>query len=388
MRIKARGTNIQSLLVNGKPVKWQPVAQAIGCPEIEFDAPASPDYHIVINWLGTLKPAPVVQRIYHVDEALALDFKGNQIDSIKDPQEFLQDVSFSQGKLRAILKDKPGDRTFFVKLRDGRLSYWYPVCFQVVAAIQKEPVPLDLSAAEWEGKTFEPIDLSAYFNDQIGQIFKNKYLSPRPQTTTLQLPTQGIGDWPHPDAHPDINDAGLRALAGTSNQIKLPSGLVWNSPSNPTAKNIIYTSQWDNYPKEVRIPVEGKASAVFFLLAGSTNPMQSRMDNGLITVRYTDGTVDTLALRNPENWWPIEQDLYTDGFAFNTGADRPLRIHLKTGLIVPGNKGEEWNGKTIAGGAATGLGILLKKDKTLEEIKLSTLSNDVVIGLIGITLLR
>ncbi|WP_421939225.1 DUF4450 domain-containing protein [Pedobacter sp.] len=388
MRLRARGVNAGMLLVNGKQLKWKNVDQAIGYPEIEFEAAAAQDYHITINWEGTLNPAPAVKDIYHTGEALALDFKGSQIDSIKDPQEILKSVSFSKGKLNAVLKDKSGDRTFFVKLRDGRFSYWYPVCFQLVAAKQKEPVPLDLSAADWKGKTFEPIDLSAYFNDQISHIFKNKYLSPRPQTTTLQLPLQGIGDWPHPDAHSDINDAGLRTLAGASNQIRLSSGVLWNSPSNPSAKNIIYTSQWDNYPKELKIPVAGQASAVFFLLAGSTNPMQSRMDNGLITVGYTDGTADTLALRNPENWWPIEQDLYTDGFAFNTGADRPLRIHLKTGLIVPGNEGKEWNGKTIPGGAATGLGIRLNKDKILSEIKLNTLSNDVVIGLIGVTLLR
>ncbi|MFD3003007.1 hypothetical protein ACFS7Z_21765 [Pontibacter toksunensis] len=43
-------------------------------------------------------------------------------------------------------------------------------------------------------------------------------------------------------------------------------------------------------------------------MAGSTNPMQSRFDNWEVVVHYTDGTQEKLVLRNPETWWPIEQD--------------------------------------------------------------------------------
>lgn len=168
----------------------------------------------------------------------------------------------------------------------------------------------------------------------------------------------------------------------------LPSGIIFKTPGDTSKKNILFSSQWENYPGEVEIPLSGKASAVFFLLAGSTNPMQSRMDNGVIKVHYTDGTVEKLALRNPENWWPIEKDMFIDGFAFFTGAVRPLRIHLKTGMIVGSADGAAWNGKDIDGGAATALGIRLDAKKTLSGITLSTLCNDVVIGMMGITLVR
>jgi len=244
----------------------------------------------------------------------------------------------------------------------------------------------------WQANTkgrLEAIDISKDFNDNVTQIFRNKYLSPRPQTTTLQLPWQGIGDWPHPLKTFDVDDSGLRKLAGKKNTITLPQGIVFSTPGLENANNIMYTSQWDNYPDEKTIPLTGSASHAWFLMAGSTNPMQSQLDNGALIVNYTDGTTDTLILRNPETWWPIDQDYYTDGFAFALKRPRPIRVHLKTGLIVSGQESQaNYNGKEIEGGAATVLDMPLNTSKTLKSITLKTLANDVVIGLMGITLLR
>src|SRR4029078_10230415 len=131
---------------------------------------------------------------------------------------------------------------------------------------------------------------------------------------TLQLPTQGIGNWTYPLTTADIDDIGLRKLAGANNTIKYAENISFATPSDITLKNIAFTSQWDNFPKSVTIPISGKASQVYLLMAGSTNPMQSRIANGRITVTYTDGTADILDLVNPDNWWPIEQDYYIDGF--------------------------------------------------------------------------
>ena len=43
-------------------------------------------------------------------------------------------------------------------------------------------------------KSAETLDISKLFNDKVANIFKNRYLSPRPKGSTLQLPVQGIGD--------------------------------------------------------------------------------------------------------------------------------------------------------------------------------------------------
>jgi hypothetical protein len=244
----------------------------------------------------------------------------------------------------------------------------------------------------WKGEKqvkLETVDLGAFFNDKVTQIFKNKYLSPRPAVTTLQLPWQGIGDWPHPHENFEVNDSGLRKLAGDKNEILLPKGIRFITPGEKNKNNILFTSQWDNYPKSLTIPLSGKASHVYFLMAGSTNPMQSQLTNGEILVEYVDGTADALALRNPENWWPIDQDYYTDGFAFALQQPRPMRVHLKSGKLVSGEESKlKYNGKKIDGGAATVLDMLIDPSKALKSITLKTIANDVVIGLMGISLLR
>jgi len=239
-------------------------------------------------------------------------------------------------------------------------------------------------------KSAQGIDLSNYFNDKVTNIFKNQYLSPRPVGPTLQLPTQGIGDWTHPLKTADINDKGLRELAGKNNQVQLPQGVFFSTPSDTIKKNILFTSQWDNYPNEAIIPLSGSSSHAYLLMTGSTNPMQSRLVNGAVIFIYTDNTADTLLLKNPENWWPIEQDYMDDGFAFTIEAPRPVRIHLKTGKIVSvyDNSIDFYNGKMIDGGAATVLDIVLNASKTLKALKLQAIANDVVVGLMSLTLIR
>jgi Domain of unknown function (DUF4450)/Bacterial alpha-L-rhamnosidase 6 hairpin glycosidase domain len=236
----------------------------------------------------------------------------------------------------------------------------------------------------------ETIDLSNFFNDKVTNIFKNQYLSPRPKTATLQLPVQGIGDWTHPLKTADIDDKGLRKLAGEKNRVVLGQGIFFSTPSDTLKKNILFTSQWDNYPREATVPLTGHASHLYLLMAGSTNPMQSRIINGFVIVTYTEGSADTLALKNPESWWPIEQDYMDDGYAFQINEARPVRIHLKTGKIVSAldNSIAEYNGKMIEGGAATVLDLPLDKNKTLQSLRLQAYANDVVIGLMSITLQR
>jgi hypothetical protein len=248
----------------------------------------------------------------------------------------------------------------------------------------------------WEVKSpekisWEMVDLTNIFNDDITNIFKNKYLSPRPSSPTLQIPWQGIGNWCYPLIAPQIDDAGLRKLAAKTKEIKLPQGIPFRTPGTP-GKNVAFTSQWDNYPDSVVIPAKGLASHIYFLMAGSTNPMQSRFVNGEVSVQYMDNSEDRLELKNPETWWPIEQDYFTDGFAFNIDQPKPIRVHLKTGLITRSFSNYKsikgFTNTAIEGGAATVLDLPLNPSKQLKSIKLKAIANEVIIGLMSATLVR
>ena len=106
-------------------------------------------------------------------------------------------------------------------------------------------------------------------------------------------------------------------------------------------------------------------------------------------VRYTDGSSEKLALENPTNWWPIDQDYMIDDYAFARPEPIPPRVDLASGdvrfLRVSEFKGK---GKVVPGGAANVLDLPLDKNKTLESLTLHTTANEVVIGLMAVTLAR
>ena len=251
-----------------------------------------------------------------------------------------------------------------------------------------------------EGAKQKPVDLSKLFNANVDDIFRNEYLSPRPPYTTLSLPKQGIGQWCLPDRTAHIEDDGLREKS-VKGVFDTGVGVSFLTPAE--GYNIIYTSLWDNYPDSVSIPLKGKASYACLMLAGSTNNMQSRIDNGIVTVEYKDGSIDTLHLVNPVNWCPIEQEYYLDGLAFSAAALRPYRVHLGSGIVardlaqrvatsafansVPGNP-DSAEPRLIDCGAAQLLKMPLQPKKRLKRLTLCTLSNDVVIGLMAVTLTK
>ena len=254
--------------------------------------------------------------------------------------------------------------------------------------------------AEVNPKECREVNMDKVFNANVSDIFKNQYLSPRSPYTTLCVPTQGIGDWCSTKKTANIDDTKFRSL--------IKDGVFWahvdgdlpfRSPKE--GKNIVYTSLWDNYPDSISIMLKGKASHAYLLMAGSTNPMQYAIENAVIRVEYADGTRNELMLTPPVNWCPIEQDFLENATAFPQPELRPYRVGLASGKVsrhlfrdlhlevnrnmadVPGFK------KAVAevdGGAAILLDMPLDAKKKLKRLILRTLSNEVVIGLMGITL--
>ncbi len=246
------------------------------------------------------------------------------------------------------------------------------------------------AAVEFKGVS-DPVELTSHFNDRVTQIFQNEYRSPRSPFVSLAMPKQGIGAWAgHVNETAEIDDAGLRAAAARGHgKITLPGGAVVATPSATGAKNVIFVSQWDNYPREATVPLHGRAGQVTLLMAGSTNHMQSRFDNGEVIVTYADGTTARLALRNPETWWPIEEDYFIDDYQFRVEAPLPMRVDLKTGKVrVLDAATFKGRGGKISGGAATVLVLPLNRDKELTSLTVRALANEVVIGLMAATLAR
>ncbi len=300
--------------------------------------------------------------------------------NFRQPLKIVLRQNLGNGQYRDIEGNAEEHQVMEVSQRDGSF-----VSSDALTQKNRPSVILGLEEPDMT-KQFKVQTIDRFFNSEVDDIYKNEYLSPRPQTTTLQIPTQGIGEWCHPQLTAEINDSVFRTLI-QDGQFNV-AGVPFITPAE--GWNIVYTSLWDNYPDAVVIPLKGKAESAYLLMAGSTNHMQSRIDNGLVIATYANGSTDTLALRNPDNWCPIEQDYYVDGKAFRAPEPRPYRVCLSTGDVsrdlgkILGIQGVY--GREIPGGAAQILRMPLNPQKKLKSITVRTLSNDVIIGLMAITL--
>ncbi|MFC5459343.1 DUF4450 domain-containing protein [Massilia niabensis] len=344
LELPAASDRVASVLTDGKPVRWSVSADEVFAPRLRVDLPLGRKSELVIEWSGR----PI----------------GEQPPAVA----------------------RNGKREDFRRVHQGAFTWWQ-VANEPQAAQHAACTP---EAAAWsKGASVRSrhVDLGLWFNDRVTELFKpGKYLSPRSPYVSLSLPSQGIGAWAgHVNAMAVIDDAGLRAQGGT---LRLPNGLSFATPAAPGAANVLFTSQWDNYPKQATVPLSGTAGRIFLLMAGSANAMQSRIDNGEVVVTYADGTRARLALRNPESWWPIEQDYFIDDYQFPYCGQLPARVDLKTArvrLLEPSALPQALQAK-IDGGSATVLALPLDRSKPLRSVALRTLANDVVIGLMGVTL--
>ena len=334
LRLVARRERVTSVLVDGQPAPWHVIENSVGAPRIDVLAMAAAAHDVVVVWAGDA--------------------------------------------MRMVVSAK------FASVQQGQMRW-------VAAPEIKSENKIPSTAADPFAEKSDPIDLTMHFNDRVTQIFKNEYRAPRSPFVSLALPKQGLGGWAGGvNTMAEIDDSGLRAVAAKAGgTILLPSGVVLATPGERDAKNVLFVSQWDNYPRESTVPLSGWAARAVLLMAGSTNPMQSRIDDGEVIATYADGTTERLALYNPTSWWPIEQDYFIDDFQFRYDGSLPIRVDLKTGSVRVLHR-ETFKGKggKIPGGAATVLELPLDPKKELKSLTVRALANDVVIGLMAVTLVR
>lgn len=348
LKIPARFSDVAKVMVNGAKAQWRSAPDAVGRPLLEVVTATDGPVHLQIRWEGKSVSAATLAQAKSSETA-----------------------------------------GYFKKMSLGAFTWWAAI----PQPLQAQPMPV-VKTVDWrtpiEGAHFRQVDLSRWFNDRVTDIFAaQKYLAPRSQTVSLELPWQGAGAWAGElNLLPKIDDSGLRKVAAEDGgRIVMPNGVALATPGTPAANNIVFTSQWNNYPDQVTIPLGGRARHAYFLMAGSTNFMQTRMDNGEVVIHYADGSSARLALRNPQSWWPIEQDYFIDDYQFPLSGPLPPRIDLQTGKVrILDAATFKGKGREVPGGAATVLDLPLDPCKELRSVTVRTLANDVVIGLMSMTL--
>ena len=281
--------------------------------------------------------------------------QGNQLiyditQHFEEAQQVVLRVNLGKGEYRDI---QGTDKEHQVITVDAPLKL--PEVYVYSSYEDPQPTPEGTEEPTFDLK-FKKVDLSRSYNDSVSHI------------------------------RPEVVDTFFR------HQIIKDEYLVMGVPFRTLAigPNIVCASLSERYPDQVSIPVKGRASKVWLLLAGTTSTRESRVVNGLIVARYEDGTADTLRLVNPDNWCPIEQDYFVNDYSFHVLQPRPYRVSLDTGIVsrnlskAMGIKGT--NDLLIPGGAAQMLCMSLNREKKVVALDIIPQSNNVIVGLMGLTL--
>ncbi len=217
--------------------------------------------------------------------------------------------------------------------------------------------------------------MAELFNGDIRAIFKQRYLSPRPDTVSCRVGYDGwtawtVGLWRI--AVPEVKLDKWAALQDKDQRLVTPQGAVF-APA-VWERNIAFTSLWDNWPRSVTVPVNQRGDAIWLLVCGNTNPMQGHIANAVVRFRYADGTEERLELVPPVNFWSLcrfgnaDYSYEQDGFALPKEPPSQVQLGENCRAMVYGWK--------------------LRPGVELKEVTLETLSQEVVIGLMGASVMK
>jgi hypothetical protein len=385
----ARTTTLPKVLCNGVNIDCSFDPTAVGSPQVTVHLPAARAYKVNVVWAGNppirVSSSPLS---YHVGEELHRSntmigdstfhsgppvFNLGQVNGaqIDDPQHAL-----TNGRITS-----PGFHTVFANMKQGDCVWTYPISFNAKpAAPAFAPIPA-LAATTHS----EPLDLTPILKNQINEIFTRTYAEPRSPFCSLAVADNLLGGWANPDNRASIDDAGLRAAGGL---LHTPIGVDFRTPSG-NAPNCLFLSYWKQDAPSTKLPLTGHANGIYLLLAGTTLPQCSRMTHATVSVAYTDGTSAKLPLRNPETWWPIEQDYLLDDYLFVNEAPLPPRVDLSTGQTrVLDPIAFHGKGRTVRGGAATILHLPLNPTKNLASLQIQSDLYGIVVALLAATLVR
>ena len=222
---------------------------------------------------------------------------------------------------------------------------------------------------------WECINIDEHLNGDVRTIYQQQYVSPRPPTCSVRLGVDGYSAWTFPywgNKPPAIDLSNVPELVDLRGRISTPQNVPFARFGDD--RNIAFTSLWDNWPRSVTVPINRSAEAVWLLICGSTNPMQSRIANAEVLFRYTDGQVEKLELVPPLNFWSLsswgglDYSYDTDAFALPSQPPPTVQLGIECRAMV--------------------LSWRLRPDVKLESITLTALSQEVVVGLMGVSLMN
>lgn len=349
LRIRLRGTRIEGVTVNGGPVAFH-IEPAVGSCVCVVEAGVRRAVVRVTHGGGAL---PALEHADAVEPGtrVAIGVLGGILAEVEDPSGFLDASERDARGVRGTAQGAAGGRTVFLRVRAEHWDGWLPADLVLAGPPASPPSPA------LEPSCFRPIPIDAAFNMDLSRIHDQEYREPRPKGHSIMCCLNGRFGWDWNQAgfaRVEVDDSALRGCGGI---YRVASGLPFRTPA--AGPNAACVSVWENFPEELHFPLSGTAREAAVFLIGVTNPMQSRVENGRVTVEYADGGRETVSLVNPGN--------------FDDWLVSAVQRENETVCFSPRNHGMVQR-------------IGLDPGRALARLSVRAVANEVVVGVIGITL--
>jgi len=355
IRVLLRSTQVEDVLVNGEPATYKIEAAVNGCHLIVETKQTGLTHLRVIHGQESLPTLNYPKNTF-ADNRLVVEASQGEIIDYQDPSRAFKNIFVQQRKLSASVKAESGAHALFVRVKDDQFDAWLAADILVES---RAVIPKPISFAKSTAQAFAPLDISRYFNCSLGAIHAQEYRAPRPKGYSIGVRLNGRYAW-------DWNQCGHNAVQVDDSALRQANGL-FRSPSRMgfatpgEGPNVACVSMWDNFPSVLDIPLSGKAAELALFFVGVTNPMQSWVENARMTVSYDDNSKQVISLVHPVN--------------FDDWLTSALQTQNETAYFSDYNHGIVQR-------------IELEPGKKLAKISLEAVANEVIIGLLGISIRR
>ncbi len=363
IRLRARRAEIVQVTVNGKPANYE-IEPGIGYAWVVIAAPGSKQTEVTVEYGTEELPEAALPKSGVAGKTCTVRLDRGSILKVRQSSGMVEDVGISSdGTTCTIpLPEKVSVPTFFVLVQHMDAKLWIPV--EVDVYTDEKNVTESAADQVLEAKM---VDLSLFSNQRLENLHKNRY---EPQSQPFYwsnsagrrtVDFDGRIWWEKRQGMISHNTSELKAANG---RFVTDKGIPFAVPAE--GKDAVFTSLYDNFPDRVEIPVNLRGRKLFFLVAASVSIMQSRMDNGHITVLLDDGTKHTVVLRDPET--------IDDWLGSGKGKPYLESQQIQTPMI----------GKNTH---AVVLEMDLGEKQMIKSVILETRTNETMIGMLGVTVM-
>lgn len=383
IRLRARRAEIAGLTINGQPGTYE-TEPGVGCSWIVVSAPAGVATRVQVTYGKEEMPRAQFADSGEPGKPLTVSVDRGRITQVRMSRGPVAQVSIADDGASCTipLPSEAGVPTFFVLVGHRNAQMWIPV--EVLVGTNEVAAKTSTKEEVLKAQA-DPVDLSAFRNQRLADLHTNEY-EPRSKPFYWQnkegyrtVEPNGRSWWElrRMDNSNKRNQGEANGLSRWAMRVKTDTsaltaakgrfvtdnGIPFDIPA--AGPDSVFTSRYTNFPNRVAIPVNKRGRKICVLVAASLSLAQSRMENARITVTLGNGTERTLALRDPET---IDDWL-------GSGKGEPY--------VLSGRP------QTLGKGAHAVLQeIDLGEEQAIETLTLETFTEESMVGLLGVTVLR